>query len=86
VWCGNPWREDLPRPLRYASSSPISGRDVDEHFFWEGSCSVAAGEADGQYVTEETLTVNTVRSVGDPGTTYFGFVREKIPGFWMLMR
>lgn len=86
VWCGNPWQENLPRPLRVASSSPISGRDVDEHFFWNGACSVAAGAADGEHVIEETLSANTVRSVGDPGTTYFGFVREKIPGFWMLIR
>ena len=86
VWCGNPWRENLPRSLRVASSSPISGRDVDEHFIWRGACSVAPGEADGQYVTEETVSDSKVRSTGDPGSTWFGFVRERMLGFWMLVR
>lgn len=86
VWCGSPWREDLPRSLRVVSSLPIGGRDVDEHFSWEGACSVAPGTADGQYVTEETVSANTVRSAGDPGTTCFGFVREKMLGFWVTVR
>ena len=40
----------------------------------------------GRSLSEETVSDSKVRSTGDPGSTWFGFVRERMLGFWMLVR
>ena len=46
---------------------------------WEGTASVAAGEATGEWVLTEGNNI----SAGDDGTILFGFVRE--PSGLMLL-
>lgn len=85
VWCGQPWSDDLPRPVLTGSETPLDDGESAAAFDWRGTCTVAAGEAVGQYAVPET-TAQYVRSAGEDGTTWFGFVREGLRGFWMIVR
>lgn len=78
VWCGEPWSSNLPRSRRVTSTEPLAG-EATQNFVWEGTASVAAGEATGEWVLTEGNNI----SAGDDGTILFGFVRE--PSGLMLL-
>ena len=72
VWCGEPWSSNLPRSRRVTSTEPLAG-EAAQNFVWEGTASVAAGEATGEWVLTEGSNI----SAGDDGTILFGFVRAQ---------
>ena len=65
VWCGRPWGEGLSDKKVVKSTSPIT--DFPKSMNYEGSYSVAPGEAFGEYAEE--------RNQGYEGTVYFCYGR-----------
>ena len=80
VWCGNPWRANMPSRKYDQSNEPFDSGDALERFSWKGTANVDPGTVHTNYLTEVT------NLYGKPGTIFFGYVRDKPKGMMFIFK